>query len=93
MTGTQASRYVCVLFCTQRQSYVTHFQVNTRYPTLLQVLNVPGKECNKTYHFEQFGVYNLDTNTCGITVVTEYELNINEYFQRLKCTKNLFLGL
>lgn len=49
------------------------FQVNTRYPTLLQVkyVSVSDQECNKTYHFEQFGVYHLDTHNCGITVLTE----------------------
>ena len=69
-----SSFQVCVLFLHHSQSY--HSQVNTRYPTLLQVkyVSVSDQECNKTYHFEQFGVYHLDTHNCGITVLTEYGL-------------------
>jgi len=45
------------------------FQVDTRYPTHLEVHST-NSSCSSTVHFEQFGVYRLDLSTCATTVTT-----------------------
>ena len=72
-----SSFQVCMFAIFTLFPFFYHIQVNTRYPTLLQLKNVSlsGQECSTTYHFEQFGVYHLDTHNCGITVLTEYGQN------------------
>ena len=48
-------------------SSFTPLQVDTRYPTHLEV-RAPNSSCSSTVHFEQFGVYRLDPATCATTV-------------------------
>lgn len=54
----------------QKSSVLFKIKVQTRYPTQLQIQLLSSQEsaCNTTYHFEQFGVYSLDVDSCHISV-------------------------
>jgi len=43
------------------------FQVTTRYPTSLGVEKNGNQSCSVVSHFEQFGLYRIDLDTCDIT--------------------------
>jgi len=47
------------------------FQVQTRYSTLLEVIKNKNStnSCSTSHHFEQYGVYQLDLDTCNISVL------------------------
>ena len=46
-------------------------EVQTRYPTQLEVEYLNNTVvCQTSHHFEQFGVYHLNTTTCDISVET-----------------------
>ena len=64
------------------------FQVQTRYSTVLEVMKNNTVVCNTSHHFEQFGVYNLDLNTCGIQVISR---PVNAFLPILWAAMALFL--
>ena len=46
-------------------------QVQTRYPTQLQVEELDQTViCSKYYHFQQYGVYQINTTNCDISIET-----------------------
>jgi len=45
------------------------FQVQTRYSTVLEVVKNKNTSCNTNHHFEQYGVYQLDLDSCNISVL------------------------
>jgi len=45
------------------------FQVQTRYSTVLEVVKNKNTSCSTTHHFEQYGVYQLDLDSCNISVL------------------------
>jgi len=52
------------------QCHTTHSfqqQVQTRYPTVLEVFKNSNSTCSTTHHFEQYGVYQLDLDNCNIS--------------------------
>jgi len=46
------------------------FQVQTRYSTVLGVVRNGTSVCNTSHHFEQYGLYHLDLNSCNILVMS-----------------------
>jgi len=47
------------------------FQVNTRYPTQLKIRYLNHTDgCSTTFHFEQFGLYQLNQTTCNISTIS-----------------------
>merc|ERR1719347_1130498 len=44
------------------------FQVETRYPTLLKSDTLGNSSCSSSFHFEQMGLYQIDLDTCEVSV-------------------------
>lgn len=45
------------------------FQVGTRYPTLLKSDTLGNSSCSSSFHFEQMGLYQIDLDSCEVTVL------------------------
>ena len=48
----------------------TTYQVQTRYPTVLEVFKNSNSTCSTTHHFEQYEVYQPDLDNCNISVLS-----------------------